>query len=201
MLRYHPHFVVQTHLRFLLVATVLILALFLLLVPSAGADVAITECGDLVGAGESGYLTRDLDCRDYDGAAVVLFDHARLYLGGHVLIGDPDASGNPTQGVRCRAGTVCAVIGPGTITGFSGSGIAGTRVHARDLVVVDNARAGVAAYENVRLTDVLVDGNGTIGVHAGGRVKQRSSTVVTDHPRAAVVAMRAPTVRPSCSQN
>lgn len=201
MPRYNPHFAGQPHIRFLLVATVVILALFLLLVPSAGADVAVSACGDFVAADETGYVTRDLDCADYHGAAVVLSDHARLYLGGHVLSGDSLASGDPTQGVRCRAGSVCAVIGPGTIVGFSGSGIAGTRVRARDLVIAGNGRAGVAAYENVRLDNVFIDGNGAIGVHAGGRVRQSSSTVVTGHPQAGVVAARAPMLRPFCSEN
>ncbi len=201
MPRYHPHFVALPHLRFLLVATVLILALFLLLVPSAGADVEVTACGDFVAADQAGYLTRDLDCADYVGAAVVLSDHARLYLGGHVLSGDSLASGGPTQGVRCRSGTVCSVIGPGTIVGFSGSGIAGTRVRVRDVVIAGNRRAGVAAYENVRLRNVFIDANGALGVHAGGRVRRSGDTVVTEHPQAAVLAARAPVLRPVCSEN
>jgi len=174
-------------------------AFVFLLVPSAGADVAIDSCGELIGPDQRGYLTRDLDCSDFDGAAVVLSDHARLYLGGHVLVGKAESAGDRTQGVRCRAGSVCSVIGPGTIVGFSGSGIAGTRVRVRDLVIAGNGRAGVSAYENVLLDNVVIDGNGEVGVRAGGRVRRSHNTLITVHPEAKVVATRAPWLHPYCA--
>ena len=146
-------------------------------------------------AGETAYLVGDLDCRDSGSAGVVLSHRSRLVLGGYAIFGDPADDSGAWQGVRCKTGTLCSVHGPGAIVGFSASGVAGTRVKLRNLVIAENGRVGVAAYENVLLRDVVIDGNGAAGVHAGGRVRLRDSTV-SEHPRRAIIEMGSPTYRP-----
>jgi hypothetical protein len=150
---------------------ILSVALFLFASP-ASAAIEIVECGAEIPENETAYLGADLDCSDADSEGVILSNGARLFLSGHRLISNPgeDAS---RQGVRCRTGSVCSIVGPGEITGFSASGIAGTRVRARDVVVSGNAVAGIIAYEDVHLNNVTVEGNGVFGVRAGGKITQR----------------------------
>ena len=145
-------------------------------------------------------MITDLDCRGSDTAGLVLADGARLLLGGYSIISEPDED-EARQGVRCRKGSVCSVIGPGEISGFSASGIAGTRVRVRDVIVSGNAIAGIVAYENIRLNNVFVEGNGLMGVHAGGRIVGRL-TEIGDHAVADLLESRAPRFKPnrrSCS--
>ena len=142
---------------------------------AAGAreTVTVTSCGDTIGPRQTAYLLNDLDCRGSGAAGIVLSDHSRLVLGGHMMLGDPlerARDGRVLQGVRCTAGSVCTVEGPGAVVGFSASGIAGTRVRVRDVYIADNAVAGISAFENVNLRDVALAANGALGIHAGGRV-------------------------------
>jgi hypothetical protein len=181
------------------------LALGFLLVPFATPSWSvfeISECGTEIPENETGYLIADLDCSDSEGAGVVLGNGARLVLGGFRIEADPTL-GEKRQGVRCRTSSVCRVIGPGEIIGFSASGIAGTRVHARDVLLTGNAIAGVVAYENIRLHNVVIEGNGLLGVHAGGKVVGRGNDV-GEHALADVLQSHAPRFRPargSCSHD
>jgi hypothetical protein len=99
------------------------------------------------------------------------------------------------QGVRCVTGSICTVLGPGAIGGFSASGVAGTRVRLRDVWVGDNVVAGVSSFENVRLRNVVLSNNGPLAVHAGGRVNATDSDL-GDPEEASVVEWRAPRFRP-----
>jgi hypothetical protein len=160
-------------------------------------DVVVTECGEIVAAGRTAYLLEDLDCRGSGTEGVILSHRARLVLGGHTITGDPAevaSSGAPLQGVRCETGSVCSIDGPGAIVGFSASGVAGTRVRVRDVWIGDNAKAGVSAFENVKLRDVVID-NGSLAVHAGGRV-HASGADLGENPETKVVEWRAPKFRP-----
>jgi hypothetical protein len=142
-------------------------------------------------------VVADLDCRGRGSVGVVLAHRSRLVLGGHNIIGDPSetgAGGRLLQGVRCEAGSICRVEGPGAIAGFSASGVAGTRVRLRDVWIGDNALAGVSAFENVHLRDVVVTDNGTLAVHAGGRVHATDADL--GEVGSNVVEWRAPRVKP-----
>ncbi len=156
----------------------------------------VDRCGVEVPDGETAYLSGDLDCSGTGVEGVVLGDHSRLLLSGFALVADPDEPGG-RQGVRCRAGTVCSVVGPGAIIGFAASGVAGTRVRLRDVTIAGNGRNGVAAFENVVMNGVEIGENGILGVHAGGRVRMRRSKVA-GLDRGAVVAEHAPPFRPRC---
>lgn len=163
-----------------------------------GTVVTLEHCGEVVEPGMTAYLMNDLDCRGTATEGVVLADRARLVLGGHTILGDPDergAGGRLLQGVRCVAGSICTITGPGAVVGFSASGIAGTRVRVRDVYLADNAIAGVSAFENIRLKGVSFVENGALGVHAGGHVHADASDL-TDQPGTAIVEWRAPAVRP-----
>lgn len=179
------------------------LALLTIATPAA-ALIPLSECGQVVPPRETALLVDDLDCRDTGTEGVVLSHRSRLLLGGHYLLGDPDAlsaEGDVVQGVRCKTGTVCKIEGPGSIVGFSASGVAGTRVQLRDVVILENGRAGVSAYENVRMHDVLVADNALVGVHAGGRVRASDSEIAS-HPSADVVEWRDPQHSPGrCRAN
>jgi hypothetical protein len=61
-------------------------------------------------------------------------------------------------------------------------------------VITGNARAGVAAFENIRLRNVFVDGNTAGGVQAGGRARISRSSVSEG-----VIELRRPPVKPSRS--
>lgn len=156
------------------------------------AAIEIGDCGAEIPENATGYLVADLDCSDAVSEGVVLANGARLFLGGYAIISDPGED-RSRQGVRCRTGSVCSVIGPGAITGFSASGIAGTRVRVRDVVVSGNAIAGIIAYEDVHLKNVSVEGNGLIGVHAGGKILRRGVGVAEDGE---MLQSRAPRFRP-----
>jgi hypothetical protein len=171
-----------------------------LLASPAAAALEITECGTEVPENETGYLISDLDCSEADSEGVVLANGARLLLGGYNIVSEPGENAR-RQGVRCRTGSVCSVIGPGEISGFSASGIAGTRVRARDVAVNGNAVAGIIAYENIHLHNVVAEGNGVVGVHAGGKVFVRPSEL-GDLESAGFIESRAPRFKParrSCS--
>lgn len=160
----------------------------------ARAAIEIDTCGIEVEAGQQAHLVRDLDCSESNSEGVILGDRAVLYLAGHRILGGQADHSGAWQGVRCRARSVCSVVGPGTIDGFSASGVAGTRVRLRDLVITGNARAGVAAFENIRLRNVFVDGNTAGGVQAGGRARISRSSVSEG-----VIELRRPPVKPSRS--
>ena len=164
----HTHRGFSDHLLFTLVVAAVVTLLLLWWAPSAGADVVVDTCGQTVPAGETGYLITDLDCAGSGTEGVVLSHRSRLVLAGHVISGSGehgDQDPRPLQGVRCAARTVCTVIGPGAIVGFSDAGVAGTRVRVRDVAIEGNARKGVAAFENIALHRVIVDGNGDLGGH------------------------------------
>jgi hypothetical protein len=158
------------------------------------AAYVVSRCGEVVPARTIAYLASDLDCRGSGVAGVVLSNRSRLVMGGHALIGDPaetGADGEVLQGVRCRAGSICTIEGPGTIAGFSASGVAGTRVRISDVWIGDNARAGISAFENVYMHNVAVVGNGTVGVHAGGHVRATDADFA-ENPAADIVEWHAP---------
>ena len=178
---------------------IVLLSVTLMASPAAAA-LEITECGVEVPENETGYLIGDLDCSDADSEGVVLANRARLLLGGYNIVSDPGEN-DRRQGVRCRTGSVCSVIGPGEISGFSASGIAGTRVRARDVAVNGNAVAGIIAYENIHLDNVVAEGNGVIGVHAGGKILVKPGGL-GDLESAGFVESHAPRFKPvrrSCS--
>jgi hypothetical protein len=163
----------------------------------AAQSIVISRCGETVAPGSTAYLAQDLDCRGSASAGVILSHRSRLVLGGYNIIGDPgetDADGAPLQGVRCETGSVCTLEGPGAIAGFSASGVAGTRVRLRDVLIADNAVAGISAFENVRLRGVVISDNGTLAVHAGGRVHATDADLGDE--RAAVVEWHAPQFKP-----
>jgi hypothetical protein len=190
--------IASDHRATMLFIATLVTGVFLMWAPVAGAAVTITTCGAVVPSGETGYLTADLDCGGRAVEGVVLDDRAKLIMGGHAIVGDRDGEDGIFQGVRCRTGTVCTVIGPGLISGFSASGIAGTRVRVRDVVIEDNGRNGIAAYENVKLRNVLIGGNAVYAVHAGGRLRARDTTFEHDPDTPAVVEEHAPRYAPTC---
>lgn len=167
------------------------------------AALEVSECGARVPENETAHLVADLDCSESGAEGVVLADGARLLLGGYSIVSDP-AENDRRPGVRCRTGSVCSVVGPGEISGFSASGIAGTRVRVRDVVVSGNAVAGIIAYENIHLDNVVVDGNGVVGVHAGGKIsgKWHDMRWKSAFESAGFIETRAPRFRPkrrSCS--
>ncbi len=181
-------------LSWLLALSTLFLLVFLW-APSAGAAMVIDRCGLEIPDGETAYLVTDLDCAGTGVEGVVLGHRSRLFLLGHTISSDPSDPGG-RQGIRCRTGTVCTVVGPGLITGFAASGVAGTRVRLRDLVIAGNGRSGVVAFENIILRNVRVEGNGDVAIHAGGRVRARR--VVTDDGMSDIVAEHAPPYIPGC---
>ena len=164
--------------------------------PAAAVDaLTIDRCGEIVPAGATAYLVADLDCRGGATAGVVMEDRGRLVFAGHSIIGDPEElspDGAALQGVRCEAGSVCTLEGPGEILGFSASGVAGTRVRLSDVRITGNAKAGVSAFENVRMRGVVIADNASVAVHAGGRVHARNSEL----GEAAIAQWGAPQVRP-----
>jgi len=167
--------------------------------PAAADALTIDRCGEVVPAGAVAYLVSDLDCRGAATSGVVLEDRARLVFAGHSIIGDPEElspDGAALQGVRCEAGSVCTLEGPGEIRGFSASGVAGTRVRLSDVRITGNAKAGVSAFENVRMRGVVIADNASVAVHAGGRVHARNSELGED-PQAAIAQWGAPQVRPA----
>jgi hypothetical protein len=174
------------------------LALLGMCVPVARAEsMIVTQCGETVAPGRTAYLVADLDCRGSGVAGVVLSHRSRLVMSGHAIIGDAreaDADGAPIQGVRCTTGSVCTVEGPGTITGFSASGVAGTRVRLRDVWIGGNGIAGVSAYEDVQLRNVVFSDNGMLAVNAGGRVRASDADLGTDP--SAVLEWGAPPFKP-----
>ena len=175
-----------------LVSAALAAAILILWVPSAGAGAAveIDRCGQSVGEGRRAYLSADLDCRGFAGEGLILADGARLDLAGHWLMGESEPEGGIWQGVRCKTGSRCTVAGPGLITGFSASGVAGTKVRLIEVELSGNGRAGVAAYHRVRMRDSLVRDNGTIGVLVGRRFRSRRSEI-GDHPGGRLLELRA----------
>jgi hypothetical protein len=178
------------------------LTILLLSAGRVSAAVEIHQCGSVVPEGETAYLVSDLDCDGESSEAVVLSNHSRLMLGGYAIFANGEADG-PERGVRCRTGSVCTVVGPGSISGFAASGIAGTRVRARDIVVSDNGRAGIVAYENIVLHNTLIENNGSLGAHAAGRLRAYDSEIAP-HPVAAGLEWRAPAHRPqpeTCRQD
>jgi hypothetical protein len=190
--------------RFLLFVT--FVAAFVACVVAVGsfaADVVTIEaCGETVAAGRTAYLLADLDCRGAGTEGIILANRARLVLGGHTMLGDPDetnAEGRPLQGVRCEAGSICTIEGPGSVVGFSASGIAGTRVRVHDVYIAGNAIAGVSAFENVRLRGVSIARNGAVGVNAGGRVRADESDL-RSQPGTPIFEWHAPPLLPSCSR-
>ncbi|RMF23579.1 MAG: hypothetical protein D6760_05085 [Deltaproteobacteria bacterium] len=187
------------HFAELLVALLVCALLLLMWAPSAGAAMVVDRCGLEVPDGETAFLVGDLDCTGTGVEGVVLGHRSRLLLSGFSLVADPTEEGG-RQGVRCRTGTVCSVIGPGAIVGFAASGVAGTRVRLRDVFLAGNGRNGVAAFENVVLRGVEIGENGGLSVHAGGRVRIRRSRVA-GLDRGAVVAEHAPPYRPHCAEN
>ena len=174
------------HRAIFLVVPALLCALAL---PAAAADVVVDHCGQLVEAGDTGWLLADLDCSAVSTEGVVLSDRASLHLDGFSIIGNPETS-TPRQGVRCLYGSSCSVLGPGEIRGFSAAGVAGTRVRVRDLRIVGNGRAGVAAYRRVVARSVEIEENALTGshagLHAGRRVRVRDS-VLGEHPAGATL--------------
>ena len=178
------------------------LVAYAVVMPSLADDVVTIEaCGETVAAGRTAYLLADLDCRGTGSEGIVLANRARLVLGGHTITGDPEersADGRSLQGVRCEAGSICTIDGPGAVVGFSASGVAGTRVRIRDVYIAGNAVAGISAFENVRLHGVAIADNGALGVHAGGRVRADASDLASQ-PGIPVVEWRAPTLRPACA--
>jgi hypothetical protein len=164
----------------------------------AHESVTITQCGETVAQDTTAFLLKDLDCRGSGTAGVILSHRSRLVLGGHEIVGDPHETGTggeALQGVRCETGSVCTVEGPGAITGFSASGVAGTRVRVRDVWIADNARAGIAAFENVRVRNAIVTHNGTLAIHAGGHVRATDAEL-GEEAEGQVVEWGAPRFRP-----
>ena len=160
--------------------------------------ITVETCGETVERGQTAYLTQDLDCRGNAVPGVILADRARLVLAGHTILGDPlerDADDRPLQGVRCAAGSICTIVGPGAVVGFSASGIAGTRVRVREVQITDNAIGGISAFENVSLSNVSLAENGTFGVHAGGRVRAQDAELAGQNG-AAIIEWHAPSIRP-----
>jgi len=160
-----------------------------LALPAAAADVVVDHCGQLVEAGDTGWLLEDLDCSEVSTEGVVLSDRSRLRLDGFSIIGNSETL-TPRQGVRCLYGSSCSVLGPGEISGFSAAGVAGTRVRVRDLRIVGNGRSGVAAYRRVVARSVEIEQNALTGshagLHAGRRVRVRDS-VLGEHPAGATL--------------
>jgi hypothetical protein len=165
--------------------------------PAHADSIVVSECGETIGPGRTAYLVADLDCRGAGVPGVVLSHRSRLVMAGHSIVGDArdvDASGAPLQGVRCTTGSVCTIDGPGTISGFSASGVAGTRVRAHDVWIGGNAIAGISAYEDVQLRNVVLSDNGMLAVNAGGRV--RSSDPELRAEPSEVVEWGAPPFKP-----
>src|SRR5262245_60472691 len=86
----------------------------------AAAQIEVTSCGQGVPAGETGFLSGDLDCSAYGGpadAAVYLDKNAALDLGGFTLTG---ADYGVVCGLRCDA-AVCTTgtckVRNGRVTG------------------------------------------------------------------------------------
>ncbi len=163
--------------------------LCVLALPAVADDVVVDHCGQLVEAGDTGWLLDDLDCSEASTEGVVLSDRSRLRLDGFRIIGNPETR-TPRQGVRCLYGSSCSVLGPGEISGFSAAGVAGTRVRVRDLRIVGNGRSGVAAYQRVTARSVEIEQNALTGshagLHAGRRVRVRDS-VLGEHPAGATL--------------
>lgn len=134
----------------------------------AAAPVSVTTCGQVVNG--TGVLVGDLDCSGHGGDAVNLT--GRLLLAGFTLTGNP-----AHDVVRCPAG-MCALIGPGTVTG----GLDGVRSDRGaqvkgGAIVTGNAGDGVRTDLGARVVDSTVSGNGGDGIRATGRASVVRSTV------------------------
>ena len=168
----------------------LALATFVLVTPVSAVNVA--SCGMTLGAGQTGRLTTDLDCRarstwPFSALGVRLAPGATLEMNGHAIRGDGTGVGIECHGGRGRG--ACRVHGPGEVSGFWAGmngggchivvrgvvvrantyGVMGPlacRVDATNVNVVDNLADGVRVWR-LRADHLAAMGNGGSGVVAG----------------------------------
>jgi hypothetical protein len=120
---------------------------------SALATVDVTDCGQVVPAGETGVLQADLDCAATNViAGVLLRDGATLDLNGHTLSGGKSPL---IVGVASDAARSCAIVGPGVISGSSeGVACGRARMSITDVTLEDNGYAIDASLCRLTLTNV-----------------------------------------------
>jgi len=149
-------------------------AAVVLIAAASAAAVDITECDQMVPAGETGVLQADLTCSTLSGVAVTLEPSATLQLNGHTITGG-------VQGIFGLGPGRYRVLGPGEVTGAAfdcivfGLAVGETgRVNAlvRDVTVRDCGDNGIAANGNLRVERAVVSGN------AG---RQESRGIWADH--------------------
>lgn len=135
----------------------------LLIVVAAGrvaGAVDVTECGEVIEAGDIAELRNDLSCArpavwPFIARGVSLPAGSTLHLNGFTISGD--GSG---EGVLCHGSRRCTIEGPGEIRGFElGVSCGGCRVVARDVVFRGNTngilipKSGVLDAERVVASD------------------------------------------------
>lgn len=156
--------------------------------------VDVTECRQVIAAGQVGELKADLVCAasptwPFSARGVRLEPGATLRMNGFSVSGDGTG-----VGVECT-NRRCTVEGPGEIRGFwAGVNCGGCRVVARDVVVrenvegiyiplagtlvaervvaSDNEQSGIWA-QAVRGSDIEASRNGSNGVSANSRLRVR----------------------------
>ena len=173
-------------------------ALAALLMSAAGASgqVAVTACGQTVGAGESGVLDADLTCPTGEGAfGVAVENGGSLDLAGHTLSG-------ARTGVRCtRRCTIGSTGTPGTIkdTEFGvGTGIAavtdGGRLWLSNLIIENNSVGLLTDFGTGKVygTDVTLTDNGL-----GMQARKISATNLTASGNFTVAQSRKTTLQDS----
>jgi hypothetical protein len=146
--------------------------------PLAGA-VEITECGQVVGAGDVGELRRNLSCTapfllGFGPRGVRVVKGGTLNLNGFTVRG-PGSGDAGGVGIECAGGdraVPCTVNGPGEVTGFwGGVNCGGCLLVARDVAFRGNtngimiALAGVLEATRVVASDNVADGIVAVRVH------------------------------------
>jgi hypothetical protein len=152
----------------------------------AGNSVEVTSCGQVVPRKAVGFLTSDLDCTDFKGAAgaVMLEDGADLELRGFQLSGGffSVLCGTVLESDPTIIDTLsnCEVVGDGgSIVGALNHGILGHRVKASGLTIRDCFEQGIEG-SVIKVWDVVVTGNAGDGLRSSGRSSVRDSSVSTN---------------------
>jgi hypothetical protein len=175
------------------------LAVFLLGAARVVAAVDVTECGQVIPAGEVAVLRRNLDCTSrptwpFSALGVYLAQNTTLEMNGFTITGNGTGSG-----IYCHGSRRCTIEGPGEIREFEvGVNCGGCRLIVRDIafrdnadgilipksgileaervVASDNSRIGIWAHR-IRAIDVEAERNGSAGIAGNASLRLRRVTV------------------------
>ena len=182
------------------------MAVLLLLGVRAAGAVDVTECGQVIEAGQVAQMRNDLQCATgpdspFSALGVYLQPGAKLQLNGFTVSGDGTGTGIlcGSPGARFRP---CKIEGPGEVRAFyAGINCGGCRIAVRDaafrgnlygiyiplagwlvarhVVASDNIRAGIWA-QRVRAAHVEASNNGEFGVSANGSLRLKRLTATAN---------------------